>query len=54
MKKSVVLPEHVLDEESLNALWYWLDQQGEAKQWEIIEQFAKVRPLNSVLDVWGK
>ncbi|MCG7644417.1 DNA mismatch repair endonuclease MutL [Alteromonas sp. Cnat3-28] len=51
--KSVVLPEHVLDEESLNALWYWLDQQGEAKQWEIIEQFAKVRPLNSVLDVWG-
>ena len=52
--KSVVLPEHVLDEESLNALWYWLDQQGEAKQWEIIEQFAKVRPLNVVLDVWGK
>ena len=52
--KSVVLPEHVLDEESLNALWYWLDQQGEAKQWEIIEQFAKVRPLNLVLDVWGK
>ena len=52
--KSVVLPEHVLDEESLNALWYWLDQQGEAKQWEIIEQFAKVRPLNSVLDVWGE
>lgn len=51
--KSVVLPEHVLDEESLNALWYWLDQQGEAKQWEIIEQFAKVRPLNLVLDVWG-
>ena len=52
--RSVVLPEHVLDEESLNALWYWLDQQGEAKQWEIIEQFAKVRPLNVVLDVWGK
>ena len=52
--KSLVLPEHVLDEESLNALWYWLDQQGEAKQWEIIEQFAKVRPLNSVLDVWGE
>ena len=52
--RSVVLPEHVLDEESLNALWYWLDQQGEAKQWEIIEQFAKVRPLNLVLDVWGK
>lgn len=52
--KSLVLPEHVLDEETSNALWYWLDQQGEAKQWEIIEQFAKVRPLNVVLDVWGK
>lgn len=52
--KSVVLPEHVLDEETSNALWYWLDQQSEVKQWEIIEQFAKVRPLNSVLDVWGE
>ena len=52
--KSLVLPEHVLDEETSNALWYWLDQQSEVKQWEIIEQFAKVRPLNSVLDVWGE
>ncbi len=52
--KSLVLPEHVLDEETSNALWYWLDQQSEVKQWEIIEQFAKVRPLNLVLDVWGK
>ena len=52
--KSLVLPEHVLDEETSNALWYWLDQQSEAKQWEIIEQFAKVRPLNVVLDVWGE
>jgi len=45
------LPEHVLDEETSNALWYWLDQQSEVKQWEIIEQFAKVRPLNLVLCV---
>ncbi|MFZ8169590.1 DNA mismatch repair endonuclease MutL [Alteromonas macleodii] len=52
--RSLVLPEHVLDEETSNALWYWLDQQSEVKQWEIIEQFAKVRPLNSVLDVWGE
>ena len=52
--KSLVSPEHVLDEETSNALWYWLDQQSEVKQWEIIEQFAKVRPLNSVLDVWGE
>ncbi|KHT48782.1 DNA mismatch repair protein [Alteromonas macleodii] len=52
--KSLDLPEHVLDEETSNALWYWLDQQSEVKQWEIIEQFAKVRPLNSVLDVWGE
>ena len=52
--KSLVLPEHVLDEETSNALWYWLDQQSEVKQWEIIEQFAKVRPLDSVLDVWGE
>ncbi|MFZ8143072.1 DNA mismatch repair endonuclease MutL [Alteromonas macleodii] len=52
--RSLDLPEHVLDEETSNALWYWLDQQSEVKQWEIIEQFAKVRPLNSVLDVWGE
>lgn len=52
--KSLVLSEHVLDDEILNTLWYWLDQQSEAKQWEIIEQFAKVRPLNLVLDVWGE
>ena len=52
--KSVSLPKHVLDDETSNALWYWLDEQSEAKQWEIIEQFAKVRPLNSVLDVWGE
>ncbi|WP_334019729.1 DNA mismatch repair endonuclease MutL [Alteromonas sp. S015] len=52
--KSVSLPEQVLDDETSNALWYWLDEQSEAKQWEIIEQFAKVRPLNSVLDVWGE
>ena len=52
--ESLVLSEQALDDEVLNTLWYWLDQQSEAKQWEIIEQFAKVRPLNSVLDVWGE
>ena len=52
--KSFVLPAEVLDSEVLSMLWYWLDQQSEGKQWEIIEQFAKVRPLNSVLDVWGE
>ena len=52
--KSLTLNELVLDDEVLNTLWYWLDQQSEAKQWEIIEQFGKVRPLNLVLDVWGE
>ena len=52
--KLLVLNEQVLDEDVLNTLWYWLDQQKEAKQWEIIEQFAKVRPLDLVLDVWGE
>ena len=52
--KSLALNELVLDDEVLNTLWYWLDQQSEAKQWEIIEQFGKVRPLNLVLDVWGE
>jgi DNA mismatch repair protein MutL len=49
-----VLPAEVLDSEVLSMLWYWLDQQSEVKQWEIIERFAKVRPLNLVLDVWGE
>ena len=52
--KLLVFNEQVLDKDVLNTLWYWLDQQSEGKQWEIIEQFAKVRPLNSVLDVWGE
>jgi DNA mismatch repair protein MutL len=51
---SLVLKEQVFDDDVSNMLWYWLDQQSEAKQWEIIEQFAKVRPLNLVLDVWGE
>ena len=51
---SLVLKEEVFDDDVSNMLWYWLDQQSEAKQWEIIEQFAKVRPLNLVLDVWGE
>ncbi|WP_394222436.1 DNA mismatch repair endonuclease MutL [Alteromonas gracilis] len=52
--KALELPDQILDDEVLNALWYWLDQQNEVKQWEIIEQFATVRPLNLVLNVWGE
>ena len=52
--KSLVLVEQILDDDVISSLWYWLDQQTEAKQWEIIEQFAKVRSLNAVLDVWGE
>ena len=52
--KLLSLPEALIDDEVTNALWYWLDQQSAVKQWEIIEQFAKVRPLNLVLDVWGE
>ena len=51
---SLVLPAYVLDEDMQNQVWYWLDEQSEVKQWEIIEQFAKVRPLKQVLDVWGE
>ena len=52
--KLLSLPEALIDDEVTKALWYWLDQQSAVKQWEIIEQFAKVRPLNLVLDVWGE
>ncbi len=51
---SLVLPAHVLAEDVQNHVWYWLDEQSEVKQWEIIEQFAKVRSLKQVLDVWGE
>ncbi len=51
---SLALPNYVFDEDVQNEVWYWLDQQSEVKQWEIIEQFAKVRSLKRVLDVWGE
>ena len=45
------IPDSVIDSDVAEQIWYWLDQQSEAKQWETIEQFAKVRPLNILLDV---
>lgn len=41
-------------DETAAQVWYWLEQQSEAKQWEYIAQFAKVRTLSEVLDVWGE
>jgi DNA mismatch repair protein MutL len=50
----ISLPAHDIDDESATQVWYWLEQQSEAKQWEYISQFAKVRPISEVLDVWGE
>ena len=52
--KDMSLSEHDLDDEVAGAIWYWLDHQSHSKQWEIIEQFGKVRPLELVLNVWEK
>jgi DNA mismatch repair protein MutL len=45
------IPDSVIDPDVAGQIWYWLDQQSEVKQWETIEQFAKVRPLSILLDV---
>jgi DNA mismatch repair protein MutL len=50
----ISLPAHDIDDETATQVWYWLEQQSEAKQWEYISQFAKVRPISEVLDVWGE
>ena len=45
------IPDSAIDPDVAAQIWYWLDQQSEVKQWETIEQFAKVRPLTILLDV---
>lgn len=50
----IAIPLHDVEEEIAKLVWNWLDQHDEAKQWEYIAQFAKVRPLKMVLEVWGE
>ena len=50
----IAIPLQDVEEENAKLIWNWLDQHDEAKQWEYIAQFAKVRPLKMVLDVWGE
>ncbi len=50
----VVIPNEDIDEQSSAAVWYWLEQQSLSKQWEYIEQFAKVRSINDILKAWGE
>lgn len=50
----VTIPEQDLPDEIAHQVWGWLDIQHELKQWESITQFAKVRPLKLILDVWGE
>ena len=41
-------------DENLSAhIWHWLDQQSEVKQWEYVEQFARVRTIDALFDFWG-
>ena len=51
---AIAIPLHDVEEETAKLVWNWLDQHDEAKQWEYIAQFAKVRPLKMVLEVWGE
>ena len=50
----VVIPNEDIDTQSSAAVWYWLEQQSLSKQWEYIEQFAKVRSINDILKAWGE
>ncbi|WP_420934177.1 DNA mismatch repair endonuclease MutL [Alteromonas sp. A081] len=51
---NVVIPKEDMDEQSSAEVWYWLEQQSHSKQWEYIEQFAKVRSTNDILKAWGE
>lgn len=51
--ENVVVPQQEIDEQVASAIWYWLEQQSQSKQWEYIEQFAKVRSINDILSTWG-
>ena len=52
--ENVVVPQQEVDEQVDSAIWYWLEQQSQSKQWEYIKQFAKVRPINDILSTWGE
>ncbi|NDW21117.1 DNA mismatch repair endonuclease MutL [Alteromonas hispanica] len=52
--ENVVVPQQEIDEQVDSAIWYWLEQQSQSKQWEYIEQFAKVRSINDILSTWGE
>lgn len=40
------------DEAILRQTWSWFDQQSQAKQWECIREFGKVRPVPEVIQWW--
>lgn len=42
-----------VDENLSSHIWHWLDQQSEGKQWEYVEQFARVRPIDALFEFWG-
>jgi DNA mismatch repair protein MutL len=42
-----------VDENLSTHIWHWLDQQSEVKQWEYVEQFARVRTIDALFDFWG-
>ena len=54
LSSRIAIPLSDFADETASQVWYWLEQQSEAKQWEYIKQFAKVRTLEEVLDVWGE
>ncbi|WP_338519082.1 hypothetical protein [Alteromonas gracilis] len=54
LSSRIAIPLSDFADETASQVWYWLEQQSDAKQWEYIKQFAKVRTLEEVLDVWGE
>ncbi|BFT31765.1 DNA mismatch repair endonuclease MutL [Alteromonas sp. D210916BOD_24] len=51
---AITIPERDLPDDIALQVWGWMEALDDLKQWEYISQFAKVRPLKSVLDVWGE
>jgi len=50
----ITIPLDGIEIEVAQLIWNWFELLDEVKQWEYIAQFAKVRPLKMVLEVWGE
>lgn len=50
---NLVVAKEDVDETLCSHIWHWLDQQSEVKQWEYVEQFARVRPIEALCEFWG-